>query len=122
MINLLFDGVVLVENLEQANKVVSSGAGIRCITLDGQVVSSSGIVRGGSLRHGEGGFIGKQEQMVELEGDVTRLQKELETIKTEKAEKIKALDSLELKPYRKAVKALEKENPSTKKSLSQRQL
>ncbi len=119
LINFLLDGVVLTENLEQAKKAVPLGAGVRCVTLDGQIVSSWGMVRGGSLRQGEGGFIGKQAQIAELEEGLAQLQQGLEGIKTEQAEKIKAHSALDLNPYREAVKAVEKEMTAIEVSIAQ---
>jgi chromosome segregation protein len=109
LINLLLQDVVIAETLEHAKSIARSTVGARVVTLDGQVVTSSGIVRGGSLRHGEGGFIGKKNQIAEFEQDIQRLQQELDEIKAKQAEKTRINESLELKPYREAVKTIEKE-------------
>lgn len=109
LINFLLDGVVIAESLEQAKHAAQSATGVRVITLDGQIVSSTGIIRGGSLRHDEGGFIGTKAQIAELEDDIVRLKKGLETVKTEETEKIKVHDALDLNGYRESVKAIEKE-------------
>lgn len=119
LINFLLEGVIVAENLEQAKQAVQSLADVRCVTLDGQIVASSSIIRGGSLRHDEGSFLGKKVQMVEFDEELVRLKKELETVKAEQVEKMKLHDSVDLKSYREAVKAIEKEMTAIEISIAQ---
>ena len=48
LVNFLLDDVVIVESLQAARHVFARHTGLRCISLDGQVATSGGIVRGGS--------------------------------------------------------------------------
>lgn len=119
LVHFLLDDVVVCESLDQAKQVVQMAAGVRCVSHDGQLVSSAGIVRGGSLRHDEGGFIGKKAQMAELERDIERLNKELEVLKAEQLKKTKLHDALDLSPLRDAVKTIEKEMTAIEISIAQ---
>lgn len=119
LINFLLDGVMVAETLEQANQAVRSLAGVRCVTLDGQIVSTAGVVRGGSRRGDEGGMIGKAAQIVELEEDVQLLRQELENVKAQQTEKSKALDALDTNPLKDAVKSIEREMTAVEVKIAQ---
>jgi chromosome segregation protein len=119
LMNFLLSDVVVCENLDRAKQVAQRGTAIRCVTLDGQIVSSAGIVRGGSLRHDEGGFIGKQAQIAEFEQDVDRLKLELDALTSEQREKVGQYDAIDVKPLREEVKSIEKEMTALEISIAQ---
>ncbi len=70
----LLDGVIVVQDLESARSLVSRhGSAVRCVTLEGDVVTSGGVVRGGSKRQDEGGHIGRKTQLAEIEREIDQL-------------------------------------------------
>jgi chromosome segregation protein len=109
LINYLLDDVILVDNLGVVGDVFGKLSGVRCISLDGQIASSSGVVRGGSRHIDEGGLIGKKSQIADLEQEVVGLQKELEGVSVQHTELVKLHDALEVKSFADAVKSIEKE-------------
>jgi len=89
----LLDATLIVRTLEVARRVGPRYDGVRCVTLDGEVVSARGIVRGGSARSDEGSTIGRKTQIAELESECAeleaqraRLQADLERLQREVAE------------------------------------
>lgn len=119
LVDFLLGDVVVCENMESARRVIHQALGIRCVTLDGQIVTSSGIVRGGSLRQDEGGFIGKQTQMAELQRDVERLKSDLDTLRGAQQEHTQRHDAIDLKPCREEVKSIEKEMTALEINIAQ---
>ena len=75
--DFLFDGVVLVENTTVGRELVRSHPGYKCITVDGEMVTGSGLFRGGSVSSEEGGMIGKKQQIEELNAEIGELSNRL---------------------------------------------
>lgn len=119
LIDFLLGDVIVCETFDEAMRIVQNGAGARCVTLDGQIVTSAGILRGGSLRRDEGEALGKQAQIVELESDIERLNQDLEAITTEELAKTRDFDAVNVKPFREKVKAIEKEMTALEISIAQ---
>ena len=109
LFRFLLDRVLVVSDATVAAKVSSLLSGVRCVTLEGEVESSVGIVRGGSRRQDEGGTIGKHQQIGELEVAIERLRGEQESITASIAEVSRQHESIELKSFSDGVKAVEKE-------------
>jgi len=119
LISFLLDDAVFVDSLVAAKEVVAHHIGIRCITSDGQSVSSGGIVRGGSHHHDESGLIGKKSQIEELEKEIAELGIERVRLKDLRREKEKAFESHDLKQYAGTVKSIEKEMTSIEMRIAQ---
>ncbi|HEV8538323.1 MAG TPA: chromosome segregation protein SMC, partial [Bacteroidota bacterium] len=119
LLNFLLDDVIIVETLDEAKGVLSSLAGVRCVTVDGEILSSSGIMRGGSRRLDEGGLIGKKEKIKELEHERTTLQAEHDACAKKQNETSGQHDAFEIKTYTDAVKSVEKEMTSVEMRIAQ---
>ncbi|MEX0601862.1 MAG: hypothetical protein WD295_00890, partial [Bacteroidota bacterium] len=72
----LLDGTMLVDDLTTARRVLEQEPGIRCVTLDGEIITSGGVVRGGSVRQDEGGHIGRRSQLAELRKEIADLERQ----------------------------------------------
>jgi chromosome segregation protein len=119
LLSFLLDGYAVAGSLEEAKRVISDLAGVRCVTVEGEIVGTAGVVRGGGLRQDEGGFIGKREQVGELEADVARLKSEFESVRGERASKLREYEALDLKPHRDAVKAIERDMTAVEMRIAQ---
>jgi chromosome segregation protein len=119
LMNFLLDDVVIVDTMGVAREIFASLIGVRCISLDGQVVSSMGVIRGGSRRLDEGGMIGKKSQMTELENEIAVLEKKSEDLLTEQNQLGSRHDAIQIKSYLDAVKAIEKEMTSAEMRIAQ---
>jgi chromosome segregation protein len=109
LFRLILDRVIIVEDAAAAAAVTRRIPGVRCVTLDGEIRTGVGIRRGGSRRQDEGGFIGKREQIDELQGDVASLREQVRAQEEERNTVAAAHDTIDLKSLNEAVKAVEKE-------------
>jgi chromosome segregation protein len=113
------DGTAVVENVETANEVVKSAIAARCITLEGEVVSIAGIVRGGSKRTDEGSHIGKKEQIEELQRDVEQYKKLLEENQDLLQQKNQEYDAVDLRFFADQLVSAKQELADFEKEVSQ---
>ncbi|MEK6567021.1 MAG: hypothetical protein AABZ41_09990, partial [Bacteroidota bacterium] len=60
LFDFLFDETIIVRDVAAASAIVTQEQNLRCVTVDGEIVTGKGVVRGGSLRQDEGGHIGKK--------------------------------------------------------------
>ncbi len=119
LLNFLLDDVIIVDTLEMTDHVFSALSGIRCVTLDGQSISSSGFLRGGSHRFDEGGIISKKSQIAILEQELQNLHKEVLNITEQQKENQHKHDAVELDKELGVVKAIEKEMTAIEMRIAQ---
>jgi chromosome segregation protein len=109
LFGFLLDRVLIVDSAETARRVAGERTGIRCVTLEGEIATSVGIVRGGSRRTEEGGAIGKQHQIDELTRRVADIEGRMATIAGERTAILAGHDAIDLRQHQDAVKAIERE-------------
>ncbi|MDI6767320.1 MAG: hypothetical protein QME52_10905, partial [Bacteroidota bacterium] len=119
LLNFLFDDVIIAETLEMTDHVFSALSGVRCVTLDGQSISSSGFLRGGSHRHDEGGIISKKSQIAILERELQNLHEEVLKITEQQKETQRKHDAVDLDKELRVVKAIEKEMTAIESRIAQ---
>ena len=100
---------MIVSDAEVARTLVSNGQSLKCVTLDGEVITSSGVMKGGSRRQEDGQSIGKKNQIIELEGEIKTLGEELARVQRLLGEKSADLTLLTSKAYEDDVKRVERE-------------
>ncbi len=115
LINFLLADVVLIDKIDKQ----ASLAGVKEISFDGNIKSTSGIYRGGSFRSGEGGLIGKAEQVAELESEKTKIHEKIELIRTGLQNKSNELSELDIKKLTDEVKSFEKQMASVEMQIAQ---
>ena len=119
LFNFLFDDTLLVKDVSAANRLVASHPNMRCVTLEGEVITGKGVVRGGSLRHDEGGHISKKSQLEELTEELRRLQERHERLKGEMEKKSEELEGVNLKKLTDDARALEQQKTSVEVRIAQ---
>ncbi|MBI5474253.1 MAG: chromosome segregation protein SMC, partial [Ignavibacteriae bacterium] len=119
LFRFLFDRVLVVEDTVAAKSVASQCTGIRCVSIDGEVSTSIGVVRGGSKRVDEGGIIGKQNQIENLEREAADFENTFESLKAQRLEVSGQHDAILLKEFSDDVKSLEKEMNSIEMRMAQ---
>ncbi len=81
---LLLGSTATASTLGEAFELLKNKAGLeKVVTFDGEVVTRSGILRGGSKKNSEGSLIGKQQQIEELESKANILKEQVEAIDSE---------------------------------------
>jgi chromosome segregation protein len=108
IMELLNDGVVIVPSLAEGKRLLGLSGIRECITLEGEKINSSGMIRGGSSRSDEGRSIGKKQQVDELSGDLALLEGTHEHLESEMRRKNEVLQALDLQTETEEVKTLEK--------------
>ncbi len=121
LFQVLLDRIVIVENLEAASVVARRIAGVRCVTLEGEVSTGLGIHRGGSKRQDEGGTIGKRGQLDELRQEIVVFTRSLDDLRKSIADTVHAYESVDLKTRTDAAKAIEKEMNGVEVKMAQMQ-
>ncbi|MEK6571955.1 MAG: chromosome segregation protein SMC [Bacteroidota bacterium] len=109
LFRFLLDRTLLVNDTEVARSLVSNGASLKCVTLDGEVITSTGVMKGGSRERQDGQSIGKKNQIVELEGEIKSLGEELAGVQRLLGEKSADLTLLTSKAYEDDVKKFEQD-------------
>jgi len=119
LLNFLLDDVVIIDTFDAAKKVFSELSSVRCVTLDGQFVSSSGLLKGGNRRFDEGGLINKRSQIAELEQEIHLLNGEVKVVSSKETEVLKQYGEMSIEPERAAVKGVEKEMTAIEMRIAQ---
>ncbi|HLF14106.1 MAG TPA: chromosome segregation protein SMC, partial [Bacteroidota bacterium] len=92
---------------------------LRCVTLDGQIVTSGGYMRGGAARLDEGATIGKALHIAELENANREILRQLNAAAKRKREREKEIGEVNLQPFAEAVKSSEKEMTAIEMKIAQ---
>ena len=121
LFRLLLDRVLVVENASVASNVAGLLSGVRCVSLDGEIATGVGVIRGGSKRRDEGGIIGKQAQIEELQRESAVLNARIAELRAEQGEVLREHDAIHLKEYADAVKNIEKEMTAVEMRIAQLQ-
>lgn len=121
LFRLILDRVLIVDNATTAAHVAESLSGVRCVTLDGEVVTGFGLERGGSKRHDEGGAIGKQAQIEDIQKEIESLNGEVALLHSAQRETSTEHDAISLKEISDGVKSLEKEMSAVEIRIAQLQ-
>ncbi len=103
----VFDNTLLVNDVNAASLLVAGGSFLKCVTLDGEVVTGQGVLKGGSVRADDGGMIGKKSQIAELENETAELDRSLAALRSDVAQKENALVSLDVKALAGSAKRIE---------------
>jgi chromosome segregation protein len=109
LFRFLLDRTLIVEDAQAASRALGTLAGVRCVTLEGEVVTAVGVSRGGSRRQDEGGGIGKAHQIQELQRQAEELERELDDLGRARENLQRSFEIIDLKTLSDAVKAVEKE-------------
>lgn len=81
--SILLGNTIIVNDLSEALQAKKSGSFAKYVTLDGEIVTRDGVIRGGSKKTSEGSLIGKQQQIEELEKSVKELRVRMEEVDSE---------------------------------------
>jgi chromosome segregation protein SMC, common bacterial type len=119
LFNFLFDETLLVNDVSSALAVVNDYPSIRCITLDGEIVTGKGVVRGGSVRQDEGGHISKKSQLEEFNADVQKLRERHERIERDLQKKSDELETVNLKKLSEEARTIEQQKTSVEIRIAQ---
>lgn len=115
---LLMD-TVIVENVVTAAALVRENPSLKCVTLDGELVTGSGVLRGGSIRAEDGGVLGKKSQIEELEKEIVALAERLKSNREVITQKEQQLASVNVKVLFDEAKKIEQQMTSVEMRIAQ---
>ena len=100
MIYNLIGNTLVADNIANATEISKKYPhAFRIVTLDGDVISTSGSMTGGSRREGGGNFLANERRIEQAQAEIASAQKEREALTKKRAaledEKQKQLDALE---------------------------
>jgi chromosome segregation protein len=106
---VLLDDTLVVADVDVARQLVGRDKGIRCVTLEGEIVTNKGVLRGGSVRQDEGGHIGGRSQLDEMAEEIRGLQRQRERLVKEVEGRTDEMNSIDVKQLLEEAKAFEQE-------------
>ena len=106
---VLLDDTLVVSDVGVARQLVGREKGVRCVTLEGEIVTSKGVLRGGSVRQDEGGHIGGRSQLEEMAEEIRGLERQRERLLNEVEEKTDEINHIDVKQLLEEAKSLEQE-------------
>jgi chromosome segregation protein len=115
----LLQDVAVVDTAAEAAKILEHHNSLRCVTRDGEIVTSGGFMRGGAARLDDGATIGKAVHIAELEDLNKKLAAKTDDAVARKAEYDAAIAGMDLKPFAAAVKSIEKEMTAIEMKIAQ---
>ncbi|MAT39022.1 MAG: chromosome segregation protein SMC [Ectothiorhodospiraceae bacterium] len=119
LFSYLLQKTLVVRDAEVARKSIQEYPQLRCITLEGDVFNSEGLVRGGSHKKDEGSLIGKRDQIEKLNAEVVTLQAELKENQEILEERSFEHNDIDIKVYSDKMRASQHALSEFEKSLSQ---
>jgi chromosome segregation protein len=119
LFRFLLDRILIVDTYDTAQEILRTVTGVRCVTVDGEIISGVGVSRGGSKRQDEGGTIGKHRQIDELVRQASEAERQLEELERSRRSILQEHDAIDLKSLTDAVKAIEKEMNSVEMRIAQ---
>jgi len=119
LFHFLLDRVLIVDTAATARALAGELGGVRCVTLEGEILTGAGLVRGGSRRQDEGGSIGKQKQIEELAQQVAEGDRQLAELGQARRAILQEQEAIDLKALSDAVKSIEKEMTAVEMRMAQ---
>jgi len=115
----LFGDVIVVENISESAHIFQEYPGVRCVSKDGQMINDKGLRRGGSMRQGEGIFIGRHSHIEELTSEIEILKRQKTENESRKTLVEEQLQSFDIKAMQHFVKDIEREMTQLETRLAQ---
>ncbi|HEY3874647.1 MAG TPA: chromosome segregation protein SMC [Candidatus Kapabacteria bacterium] len=98
LFTMLLSEIAVVDSIQAGFSLLDATHAIeRCVTMDGEVITRAGFVKGGSKKSTEGILIGKRDQIRELEIDVANLKAELTRYEEEIAATNRTFEAIDAK-------------------------
>ncbi len=94
VVHSFLHNTVVVKNLHAALALNNSAYGIRCVTLDGELLEPEGTISGGK-RQGQVGIISRKSELKKIEEELVQIHQILEKLEQDKCIYIEELSGLE---------------------------
>ncbi len=115
----LLDGTLVVDSVDRALRIVEEQPGLRCVTVDGEIITDRGVLRGGSVRQDEGGHIGRKSQLDELADEIRSLDEERAKLHEEISANAVEQAKIDIKKLTEEARAVEHKTTSVEVRIAQ---
>lgn len=115
----LLGRTVIVANLEKAWDVLKGGAADVAVTLAGEVVRKSGVLRGGAVSKTEGLTVGKRERIQQLTEETTVLKAQIEELQQQFQTAKSELSTIDIRALQQKLRQAESERNQHEQKISQ---
>lgn len=105
----LLGTMAVVNSIETGWNIVNNGLADSAVSLDGEIVSRNGVIRGGGRKLTEGAAIGKREQIATLETEIAALESEIDATRSAMQLKVQEQHAINLREFANAIRQAEAE-------------
>ncbi|MCS7230139.1 MAG: chromosome segregation protein SMC [Candidatus Kryptonium sp.] len=119
VVDLLLDEFLIVRDKSSAIEVLKNYGNVKCVTLEGEIFTDEGLIKGGSTNGSTQSVIGKRKQIDLLEKEVSKLKDELNRIQKEIEEKSNQVETINLKELSDALRGIQSSVVEVEKMINQ---
>ncbi|MEK6649997.1 MAG: hypothetical protein AABY75_03415, partial [Bacteroidota bacterium] len=119
LFDFLLESTLFVTDVPTAHRIVGVHHELRCVTLEGDIVTGKGVLKGGSARQDEGGHISKKTQLEELTEEVKELRRGTEEVQRQIREQIQRLEEVNLRRLQDEARVIEQEKVQVEVRIAQ---
>ncbi|MDZ7725262.1 MAG: chromosome segregation protein SMC [candidate division KSB1 bacterium] len=119
ILNMLLTPFLIVQDLETANRLYETAAGkkVNLVTLAGEVLGHWGLIRGGSHSKRQSDFVGRQEELEQIQNEM----QEIKQASERRQQRIQELDASETETRQQA-ESLQEELKNLEQELSRKRV
>ncbi len=119
VVDLLLDEFLIVRDKNSAIEALKNYGNVKCVTLDGEIFTGEGLIKGGSTNGSTQSVIGKRKQIEILENEVKKLKDELNNVQNLIDEKNREIEAINLKELADVVKNIQVSIAEVEKMINQ---
>lgn len=119
VLDFLLDDYLVVQDKSSAIEALRKYGNIKCVTLEGEVYTNEGLIKGGSANGLPQSEIGRRKQIEILEKEISKLKKELDIIQNEFERKTEEFESINLREFAEVVKNIQASLADVEKMINQ---
>ncbi len=119
VIDLLLDEFLIVRDKVSALEALKNYGSVKCVTLEGEIFTDEGLIKGGSTNGLSQSIIGKKKQIENLEKEAEKLRDELNRIQNEIDEKAREIETINLKELADTVRNIQVSITEVEKIINQ---
>ncbi|CUT03536.1 chromosome segregation protein SMC, partial [Candidatus Chrysopegis kryptomonas] len=119
VVDLLLDEFLVVRDKNSAIEALKNYGNVKCVTLEGEIFTDEGLIKGGSTNGSTQSVIGKRKQIEILENDVKKLREELNNVQNLIDEKNREVEAINLKELADIVRNIQVSIAEVEKMINQ---
>ncbi|MBX3043727.1 MAG: chromosome segregation protein SMC [Candidatus Kapabacteria bacterium] len=109
LLRAILGKTLIVENSDTANRVITEKLADVCVTTDGTLFHSAGIISGGSVSQKEGQWVGKKERISKLKKEIGELSSNIDELQVSLSSLNEELAFIEISKLQQDIKLAENE-------------